>query len=674
MLRNIKNFVSVLLIITLVLGITPVYAVDSEVSALDEMPYTAASGTFADTYAGNVSAYTASEAKEAGIPDGYNGAVIRVQPGINGAYVGCEFNFSSQEIPVEDIESITFRIYFPKGHTEMRLLGEKASGTWVMRANPESTGTWSNLTLDASGGNFMSGKGMADLANSDGNLGRICLIGRLDSGSDKSYYLDDIIIRYKSGTTEDTVAPMIIGDVTDRSYMVGERFSLDGISAYDEFDGRYVLLSESWSEGAVYSDGTLKVGEHTLTLTATDRSGNSASVTIKVSVKEDRSVIILDNPPTTGYIEGVSIYDGDTEYLTAQEAQAAGVPSGYTDGVLKVSSKSTRFGMTFDPTALDIPVGLIDRITIRILFYTDSNALRINNHGATEWMVLANATAGKWMEHTLSQDGSGFSNGFKLADLADEDGNLGIFSIATKDESGNNVFYIDNITINLKKDDNRAPVINYEGETDILTSSGKPFVLDATAVDELSGMILPLEYSFSDGAVDDDGNLVEGEHTCRVSATGYYGHTSYIDLCLTVGPKDVSAPEILISTEDIYAPAGAFWRVEILGIDDYDKVVVEEKWSKKPTDIGGRLVVGEYTLTLTCQDLSGNTTTKIVKLHVTADDVTVGQLIVCEKSELPGGNNGGDSGSGENNGGNGGNTNNGSGDNDAPFNGSDDPV
>ena len=662
-LRTLKNLTSVILIITLLFGIIPVYAVEGEASALDEMPYTAASGTFNTSHTGTVTDYTYSEAVSSGIPRGFKGAVIRVQPDTDGAYAGCEFDFSSQNIAVNDIESITFRIYLPQGHTEMRLCGEKNSSTWIVRANPEAVGAWSNLTIDANGLNFVSGKGMADLANGEGNLGRICLVARLSSGNDKSYYLDDIIIRYKEGVTDDTVPPVISCETTERSFTVGEKFDFNGISAYDEFDNTAVSLSESWSEGAIYADGTLKVGEHTLTLTATDRSGNSSSVVIKVNVSADTSIIVLDDVPTTGYIEGVSIYDGVTEYLTADEAIASGVPAGYSDGVLKVSGNVPRFGMTFDPTGLDIPIGLIDRITVRIFLYTAENGLRICNHGAANWNVLTNATAGAWMEYSLSADGSGFSNGYKMSDLSDEDGQLGIFSIATKDESGNNVFYIDSITINLKKDDKVPPVINYDGETDITTSAGKPFILDAVAIDELSGSAVELEYSFSDGAIDANGNLLEGEHECRVSATGYYGHTSYIDLNLTVGPKDVTAPEILIATEEIYAPAGAVWCVEVLGIDDYDKVVVEEKWSKKPTDIGGRLVAGEYALTLTCVDLSGNTSTKTVKLHVTAVDTTVGQLIVCESSSN-------DSGSGNT----GGNNGNGNGDNDAPFNGLDDDL
>ena len=64
-----------------------------------------------------------------------------------------------------------------------------------------------HIPLTADGENFNSGKNMASLANSAGNLGKLCLIGRLDSGKDRSYYLDSITICYKDGATDDTVPP-----------------------------------------------------------------------------------------------------------------------------------------------------------------------------------------------------------------------------------------------------------------------------------------------------------------------------------------------------------------------------------------------------------------------------------------------------------------------------------
>ena len=626
-----RNSISILLVIAVLVG-TLTFSVVAEPDVRSELPYTSASGTFQAEYDGIITTYDHDSGDAAGVPAGYSGYVMRVQPGINGAYAGAEFNFSSQEIPVDKIESITFRVYLPAGHTEMRLLGEKSPTSWLMRAVPSSFGAWCDITLDADGSNFQSGRGMSDFANNSGNLGKICLIGRLGNGADKSYYLDSISIVYKDGATDDTVPPVISCESNQITLEEGTVYDMRGIYAYDEYDKCAATIHGTWSDDAIAADGTLRAGEHTLTVIATDRSGNTSSVNITATVVRDASVITLDSIPYTSYISGVSIYDGNVVELSADEAAALNIPAGYSGKVLKVSSGSDRFGMTFDPTALNIPTDLIESMTVRALMYSTENAFRISNSGATSWNVLNEATAGVWMDHTVLADGTGFASG-KFAELADEDGDLGIFGIATKDTTANKVFYIDSIVIRLKKDDGSAPVINYNGEIDVLTSSGKPFVVDATAYDVLSNKTLTISYSFSDGAVDKNGNLLEGTHTCRISATNYYGHESYLDLNLTVGPKDVTAPEILFDAEHVYAPAGAFWCVEFLGVDDYDKVVVEERWSKKPTDIGGRLIKGEYTVVLIVSDLSGNTSEKTVYLHVTDEDVTVGTLIECEKND-----------------------------------------
>ena len=632
MKRNLINLLAVILVITMLIGTFTVYAVDDVDSAKSEMPYTEPSGTFGDLYAGTVSDYSASEAAEAGIPSGYIGSVLRVAPGTDGAYAGCEFDFSSQNISTDDIESITFRVNLPVGHSEMRLLGEGA-GSWVMRAVPSVLGAWCDVTLTADGENFMSEMSMATLANSEGNLGKICLVGRMGNAADKCYYLDSITVTYKSGSVDDTTPPVITySGETELNYLAGDVFNFDGISAYDEFDGASARISAQWSDGACALDGTLNVGTHTVKVIATDRSGNQSSITLTVNAKSDPSVINLDTIPYTDYLEGVSIYDGNVVSLTSEEAATAGVPAGYTGNVLKVSGNTNRYGMTFDPGELNIPTDLIEKMTVRILLYETTNAFRISNDGGQNWNVLKAATSGAWTEFTMLADGAGFSMG-NFTDLGDSDGNLGAFGIATNDKTGNLVFYIDSIVITLKKDDGKAPVMNYNGSTDIITSAEKPFVLDISAYDELSQKYLDLEYDFSDGAVDAVGYLKEGEHTCRISATNYYGHTSYLDFNLTVGPKDTEAPVIDFGAENVYAQAGSILCLNVLGIDNYDSVVVEERWSKTPTDIGGRLIKGEYTLTLIVTDLTGNISSKTVYLHVTEADIDVGQLIVCPSSK-----------------------------------------
>ena len=276
---KIRNkLLSLLLLLALCISALPVYAVEGD-GAKSEIPYTDFSGTFVSNYNSTITVYDSASAAANGIPDGYSGYVVKASPEADNGYASIELDFSSWNIPVEDIQSITFRVIFPTGHTEMRLLAEAAPTTWVMRANPPELGTWSDLTLDADGTNFQSGSGMASLANDDGNLGRMCLIGRMGSGSDKGFYLDAVNITYKAGASDDTTAPVITySGPTTVSMLEGNVFNLEGLSAFDEYDNAKATITYEWSDGAVDGAGALKAGEHVCTVKATDRSGNVATL------------------------------------------------------------------------------------------------------------------------------------------------------------------------------------------------------------------------------------------------------------------------------------------------------------------------------------------------------------------------------------------------------------
>lgn len=632
-----NKLLSFLLVLSILIGSMTVYAVEGD-SYLKELPV-AENGVVAGSqgYRGNVTVLSESEAAEAGVPEGYSGYVVRVAPstveGAHTAYPTCDFDFSSWNIPISSLESITFRIYMHTGDKAIRLKTPYTNESWVMNVTPSAFGAWTEVTLDVNGTNFINGCSMETLANADGNLGQLALIGRLDSSKEKCYYIDSISVKYKAGMSDDKTPPVITyGGPTELTVADGEVFKLEGITAFDEYDNTSAVISYEWSSGAVNGLGEVQVGTHTCTVKATDRSGNVSSITLKVTAKGDPSVIRLDSIPYTNYIEGVSIYDAVVTDLSSEQAAAAGVPQGYSENVLEVKGSNARFGMTFDPRNLGIYAGLIEKITFKFYFRESTNAIRISDHGATDWVVLAAANAGQWMEYTLYANGSGFSNNHNIMSLADENGNLDVFGIATKYESTSNyTFYIDSVIIKLKSDDGKAPVLNYDGETDILTSAGKPFVPGITAYSELEGRYLDLSYDWSEGAIDEDGMLCEGAHTCVVSATNYYGHTSSITLNLTVDPPDVAAPEIQIETSEIYVPVGTFYRMVIACVDNYDKVDVVSEWSDGAIDFGGRLYKGTHTLTLTATDLSGNKSVHVITVYVTDGDTTVGQLVECGK-------------------------------------------
>ena len=637
-MKQLKSILSLIIIVSFLFGMINVYAVDST-DYINELPITE-NGTVAGTsgYRGVITVYSDSEAADAGVPAGYFGHVVKVESSPDALsntklYPTCDFDFSAQNIPIASIESITFRVYMYSGDRAIRLKTPYTSASWVMNVTPSAFGEWTEITLDSSGTNFINGCSLSSLANSDGNLGQLALIGRIHESGENHFFIDSITVKYKAGVSDDKTPPVITyNGPTEFTAKEGEKFTLDGISAYDEYDDTTVAISYDWSVGAVNGAGELQAGTHVCTVKATDRSGNTSSVKITVTVAGNPFVIKLDSVPYTDYISGVSIYDGAVRNLTSDEAAAAGVPSGYSGNVLEVKGSTYRFGMTFDPRSIGVQTCLIDRITFRFYFRESTNAIRMSEHGEGEWTVLADAGAGRWMEYTLYADGTGFSNQNDFASLADSDGKLGVFGIATKYSSGANyTFYIDSVVINIKDDGSKPPVMTYDGKTDIVTSSGKPFKPAITAFDELENRKVELEYDWSEGAIDKYGNMLEGEHTCRVSATDYQGNTSYIDFNLTVGPKDVTAPTIQFTAKEIHVAVGTFDRMVIKCADDYDDVDVEVKWSAGAVDFGGRLNKGTHTLTLTATDLTGNKTVMVVKVYVTESDDVVGKLIECGK-------------------------------------------
>lgn len=631
-MKRFSRLISILIVLSLFTSVLPAYATGT-VDATSEIPYTEASGTFNDAYTSTVTAYDQAGAVAAGIPAGYSGYVLRVQPNADGGYAGCELDFSSQKIPTDNIQSITFRVFLPSGHKEMRLLGEKAPGTWVMR-NVCTMGAWCDITLDVDGTNFQSGQSLASLANSNGNLGRMCLIGRMGSGSDKSFYLGSVKITYKAGVSEDMTPPVITyNGPTEISALEGDKLTFDGLSAYDEYDKMDAAITYEWSAGALDGASGLKPGVHTCTVKATDRSGNVATLDIVVTVNADPSLIRIEKIPHVPHDTAIAdeVYDGTATELSSTEAEAKGVPAGYVGSVYEISETphDSYVGVCLDFSGYEIPINLVESISFNVLVPTSYSELRMRNGNTTDWVMrCSTAPTGSWCDVTLTADGLNFFGSAKMQTLANADGNLGSLCLIGRVSGSYTPYYIDGIVIKLKTDDKVAPVINYSGKTDILTSSGKVFSPDITAFDEMEGREIPLAYEWSAGALDTNGNMLEGEHTCRVSATDYFGNTSYLDLNVTVGPPDVEAPTITFLASEIYVPVGTFYRMVLVAEDNYDDVKVVEEWSEGAIDRGGRLAEGVHTLTLTATDLSGNSTVKVVTVHVISGDTTVGQLIV----------------------------------------------
>ena len=625
-MKVLRRILALALALALLVGMTTVYAVEADENklVLDHVPTTDfVSGV--SPYDGVITSLSSSEAQAAGVPTGYTGNVTKVAIGSNSAYAGITIDPSSLAIPVSEIEAITFRVYLAGG-TSLRV-SNKGAGNWAILATVASN-TWVDYTVKADGTGFASGgMNMSYFADSNGNLG----VFGMGAKNVSSLYIDSItiVLSENSDVTKKDTTPPVISYSGEKYVRIqeGEEFTPGTATAYDEYDSEDASLEYAWSQGAFGSDGKLTAGTHKYTIKATDKSGNSSTLVVTVTVEAfDPNALIIDSLPVVDYIPGVSPYDGNVTVYSAPEAENAEVPKGYEGNVIKVTGSGSYTGVTFDFSGYNIPIGVIDSITLRFYFTSGATSLRVNNAGTTSWIVLADVGSNAWIEYTLGADGRGFASGKKMLDLADENGNLGIFGMGTKYGSG---IYVDSIVIRTKEDNREAPVLNYDGETDVLTSAGKPFDLGITAYDEFEARYVEVEYSWSAGALDSDGNMLEGEHTCVVSAKDYYGNSTSISLNVTVGPPDVEAPEILFTASEIYVPVGTFSRMVISCVDNYDKVNVVSEWSDGAIDFGGRLFEGTHTLTLTATDLSGNKSVHVVTVYVTDGDTTVGELVKC---------------------------------------------
>ena len=156
-MKILKRVLSIVLALSLFIGGAPTLAVGVEHDL--DLPITE-NGAVAGSsgYKGEVTVYSAEEAEAAGVPEGYIGQVIKVakssETGTHTSYPTCDFDFSSQNISVNDIESITFRIYMYNGDKAIRLKTPYTNTSWVMNVTPTQFGAWTEITLGSDGTNF----------------------------------------------------------------------------------------------------------------------------------------------------------------------------------------------------------------------------------------------------------------------------------------------------------------------------------------------------------------------------------------------------------------------------------------------------------------------------------------------------------------------------------------
>ena len=170
--------------------------------------------------------------------------------------------------------------------------------------------------------------------------------------------------------------------------------------------------------------------------------------------------------------------------------------------------------------------------------------------------------------------------------------------------------------------DTEGPVITTPFDSDTYrTTAGRTVDLSATAYDEYDDIRTNITGVLSDGALDEQGKLVQGEHTITYSATDLTGNTSTKVMNLIVGEADRVAPVIDCDFNTIYVLTGTYNRLKFTAIDDVDgEIVCNYEYSEGALDDKGRFNAGTHTLVVTATDLTGNETRKEITI-IASDDI-----------------------------------------------------
>ena len=285
-----------------------------------------------------VTTYTADEAAAAGIPAGYTGEVLSVTPlASNGTSSGVFLDWSELGLPTAMIESLSFRVYVSVnekntgGYPQIRI-PQPGTGisAWVYQpgSTPTPTGEWTTVTITN------KNKTLFNPISEDGLLNKFELA--LRSNGQVDFYIDEISYTLSA---DDGVAPVITyGDKDEIKTSVGADFLFQA-TAYDEKEMRNIPVVETWSDGAKDANGNLVVGNHTLTLTATDYFGNASTKTISVVVTEPDYEAPVVNLPAAIYTE-VGAKPMDNVVIT-DNCEVVSVTYTWSDGALDSDGKLT---------------------------------------------------------------------------------------------------------------------------------------------------------------------------------------------------------------------------------------------------------------------------------------------------------------------------------------------
>ena len=383
-----------------------------------------------------------------------------------------------------------------------------------------------------------------------------------------------------------------------------------------------------------------------------------AATLISASAADSGSTYFTPEQPEFSLIENASEGKGtafpgtEIKVSSASELERSDPAlAGASNDVLMLSGEGGA-GAEMDYTKYRFSCYGIRSITVRAFVPDTVRAMSLSVDGGKTSIgrySFAGYERGRWGEFAFYDEGINFVTGYDMPDLANENGQLGIFSInftgnvkaqdSGESESPEAVkVYIDYIEIKLK-DASGKPELTYEGKDDIDQTAEKRLYLGSfKAYDYVEDRELPVTMRWEGSkGIDDNGKTIEGgPYTLILEAENSFGEKAEKRITVNVRPRDNEPPVIHINTDTVYVRPGVFGTMNVPATDNEDDVSVICKWSKNAVDEFGRLLPGEHELTLSSTDDTGNNTIRSVKVIVSdeADHDPESLTVIRDESKI----------------------------------------
>lgn len=342
-----------------------------------------------------VTALGESEAKAAGVPEGYVGSVLKITPTetTSAKYqFDALIDFSAQKLNRSSIEGISMRVYVASTekdnskHPEVRIPTHNNTGDWILRANVSAlTDRWTTITLDSDNIDALCSYG-------GGYLTKFDLALRSEQAT--TMYIDDITVTKKSLSDNEPPVITVAAEnikTTEKTYPAGDLFDItDNSGSYD--------VTYKWSKGSLDTKGRLTLGVHECTVTATDSCGNIATKKVTYTVEAEPETVLYKITFKSGVGDDITVTYADGE---AKDEITPQVPyKKYYDGVWE--------NFTLEKTDDQIVNAKYTPITYTVTFKADGKIIgtaeyTVENTDITEPRVpKKEGYTGKWSGYTLN--------------------------------------------------------------------------------------------------------------------------------------------------------------------------------------------------------------------------------------------------------------------------------